>query len=66
MGKKRTTRKKKPAGPRMAKMVTRNTCDLINQLSEAIRKERRMESRVSDNDTIHTAVREALDSRGLR
>ena len=65
MGKKRRRTKKTALAKRLAKMVTSETAELIDRLSEALRKERHMEGRVSDNDTIRTAVLEAIESRDL-
>lgn len=65
MGKKKVNRKKKSDAKRLAKMVSTDTHALVDRLSDALTKERNMEGRVSDNDTIRTAVLEALKSRGL-
>lgn len=65
MGKKKATQKRLSAPKRLAKMVTDDTGALINRLSAVLSDERDMESVVSDNDTIRTAVLEALKKRGL-
>ena len=63
--KKKRVRRTLSEPKRMAKMITSDANKMINQLSEVLSEERHMESRVSDNDTIRTAVRESLSSRGL-
>lgn len=65
MGRTKRTRKSSPGAKRLAKMVTSDTASLIDKLSDVLSEERQMESRVSDNDTIRTAVLEALSSRGV-
>jgi hypothetical protein len=63
----RTKRSKKTAAEpkRLAKMVTADTAALIDRFSDVLAEERDMQSRVSDNDTIRTAILEAFKTRGL-
>lgn len=64
MARTKRSRKTTATQKRMAKMVTADTAAFIDHFSDLLSVERNMESRVSDNDTIRTAILEALESRG--
>lgn len=60
MAKKARTARKTMDSKRLAKMVTTETANAIDELGELIKASRNQQSRVSDNDAIFYAVSVAI------